>query len=278
MYERIIVPLDGSKLAEAALPYAEELAAKMDSYISLLSILVTDEVSEQQKYDAYLNKVAAVTRYHAQKYLGNGGGGEIKVLTVTRTGNPAEAIIEHASKVPFQLIVMASHGRSGLNRWAVGSVADKIVRADISQPVMLIRAKETRSDMREKRILKKALVPLDGSPGSEAVIPYISEIAAKLQMELTLLQIASAQDNRRGEIDKYLQDWCDHLGEEDIAARYKVSAGSVADEIIDIADEFAFDLVAMSTRGKTAVNLWSLGSVAQKVFLGGNTPLLLVKQ
>ncbi|MFH1647544.1 MAG: universal stress protein [Chloroflexota bacterium] len=278
MYERIIVPLDGSKLAEAALPYAEELAAKMDSYISLLSVLVTDEVSEQQKYDAYLMKVAEVTRYHAQKYIGNEGGEGIKVLTVTRTGNPAEAIIEHASKVPFQLIVMASHGRSGLNRWAVGSVADKIVRADISQPVMLIRAKETRSDMREKRILKKALVPLDGSPGSEAVIPYISEMAAKLQMELTLLQIASAQNNRKGEVDKYLQDWCDHLGGEDIAVRYKVSAGSVADEIIDIADELAFDLVAMSTRGKTAVNLWSLGSVAQKVFLGGNTPLLLVKQ
>src|SRR4030067_2826119 len=113
MYERIIVPLDGSKLAEAALPYAEELAAKMDSYISLLSILVTDEVSEQQKYDAYLNKVAAVTRYHAQKHLGNGGGGGIKVLTGTRPRTPAEALIERASKVAFQLIVMAHPGGAG---------------------------------------------------------------------------------------------------------------------------------------------------------------------
>ncbi len=278
MYERIIVPLDGSKLAEVALPYAEELAAKMGSYISLLTILASDEDHEREKYHMYIEEIAKVTKYHAEKYIEHEGGKPIKVLAVTRTGNPAEAIIKHASKVPFQLIVMASHGRSGINRWAVGSVADKVVRANISQPVMLIRAKECRSDIREKRILKKALVPLDGSTRGEVVIPYISKMASKLQMEITLLQVVPGKDHTYSSAEAYLQGVCGMLKDEGINVEYKVSVGSIADEIIDIADELAFDLVAMSTRGKTGVNLWSLGSVAQKVFLGGNTPLLLVKQ
>lgn len=278
MYERIIVPLDGSKLAEVALPYAEELAAKMDSYISLLSVLPSEEAGEHRKYQAYINKIAELTKFHAQKYIVNGGDGSVKVLTATRNGNPAESIIEYVNKVPFQLIVMASHGRSGINRWAVGSVADKVVRANISQPVMLIRAKESRSDIREKRILKKALVPLDGSTGSETVIPYISKMASKLRMELTLLQVMPENNHNAKDTEAYLQNWCAKLKDEAIIAGYKISVGSVADEIIDTADELAFDLVAMSTRGKNGLNLWSLGSVAQKVFLGGNTPLLLIKQ
>ena len=278
MYERIIVPLDGSKLAEVALPYAEELAAKMDSYISLLSVLPSEEASEHQQFQTYIKKIAEVTKFHAQKYTENGGSKSIKVLTATRTGNPAESIIEYANKVPFQLIVMASHGRSGVNRWAVGSVADKVVRANISQPVMLVRAKESRSDIREKRILKKALVPLDGSAGSEAVIPYITKMASKLHMELMLLNVKSKNNHDNGDSESYLQDWCIKLKDEAITAGYKVITGSVADKIIDTADELAFDLVAMSTRGKSGLNVWSLGSVAQKVFLGGNTPLLLVKQ
>jgi nucleotide-binding universal stress UspA family protein len=278
MYERIIVPLDGSKLAEAALPYAEELAAKMDSYISLLTVLAPEDAGKEVQFQAYLKKIAEVTRYHAEKYIANKGGGSIKVLTSTRMGNPAEEIIEYAAKIPYQLIIMASHGRSGLNRWAVGSVADKIVRANISQPVMLIRAKESRSDIREKRILKKALVPLDGSVGSEAVIPYITKMASKLQMEITLFEVIQKNNNASADAETYLHNWCSKLEKDGITASCNVSYGSVADQIINISDEFALDLVAMTTHAKTSLNFWTLGSEAQKVFLGGNTPLLLIKQ
>lgn len=278
MFDRIVIPLDGSKLAEVALPYAEELAAKIDSDIILLSVLESEEVQEYEKHQRYAKKITELTKYHAAKYSENGGGKEILVGAVTRTGNPAEAIIEYAGKGGFKLIIMASHGRSGVSRWAVGSVADKVVRSTIRQPVMLIRAKESRSDIREKRILKKALVPLDGSRGGETILPYISEIASKLEMELTFLQIVTRKNHNRADAEAYLQDVCDKLIDEGITVRYKVSSGIVADRIIDIADEFAFDLVAMSTQGRTGVSLWSLGSVAQKVFLGGNTPLLLVRQ
>ena len=278
MYNKIVVPLDGSKLAEVALPYAEEMAAKMGSDIILLTVLESDEPQEHEKQQMYTEKVAEVTRYHAAKYLGNGGSKAVKIAAATRTGNPAEAIIDYADKGDYTLIIMASHGRSGISRWAVGSVADKVVRAKARQPVMLIRAKESRSDVREKRVLKKVLVPLDGSPGGQTVIPFISKIASRLDMELTLLQVVSQNGDTTRNAETYLQDECRKLAEEGITSGYRVSKGTVADRIIDLADELAFDLVAMSTRGRTGVSAWPMGSTAQKVFLGGNTPLLLIKQ
>jgi nucleotide-binding universal stress UspA family protein len=175
------------------------------------------------------------------------------------------------------LVVLATHGRSGVGRWAVGSVADKVVRSTTRQPLLLIRAKGAHPDVRAKRILKKALVPLDGSTESEAVIPYISEIAHSLQMELTLFNVIPKGNGTFTSAEAYLRNWCQRLEEKGITAGYEVRVGAPADEIIDLADELASDMVAMSTRGKTAVNLWALGSVAQKVLLGGNTPLLLVR-
>ncbi|MFH1002720.1 MAG: universal stress protein [Chloroflexota bacterium] len=277
MYEKIVVPLDGSKLAEVALPYAEELGGKMGSDVTLLTVLASADIAEYEQYYQYAEKIVEVTRYHANKYH-NGSGKSVTVDTVNRTGYPAEAIMQYVSCLPFQLVVMASHGRSGVSRWAVGSVADKVVRATKSQSVMLIRANGSRSDIREKRILKKALVPLDGSLRSEAVIPYITKMAAKLDMELTLLQVLPQRNHSYEVAETYLQDTCKRLARKGVSAGYRVGLGPVADQIIDLADELALDLVAMSTRGVGSAKPWSLGSVAQKVFLGGNTPILLVKR
>ena len=281
MYEKIVVPLDGSKLAEVALPYAEELAAKMGSEIILLSVLESTEAREYQKHQIYTDRIVKVTKLHAKKYLEKSGEEVIKVGTATRVGNPAEGIVEYASKgqgsINCKLIIMATHGRSGIGRWAVGSVADKLVRATIKQPLMLIRAKGTRPDVRQKRILKKALVPLDGSTRSEGVIPYIREIASRLEMELNFLQVVPKTNRTYAEAEVYLQSVCSKLEDEGVSAKYRVGVGAAADEIIDFADELAIDLVAMSTRGRNSANLWPLGGVAQKVLLAGNTPLMLIR-
>ncbi len=125
---------------------------------------------------------------------------------------------------------------------------------------------------------KNIMVPLDGSAGSAIVIPHISKLAAKLEMELTLLYVVSPTNHAHANPEAYLQGECRRLEAEGIAAGYKVGGGAIAEKIIDLADELAFDLVAMSTHGRSGISLWSLGSIAEKVFLGGNTPLLLVKQ
>lgn len=279
MFEKIIVPLDCSKLAEAALPYAEELGAKMSSQIVLLSVIGSGDHEKLANYYSYIEKIREATVHYAGKYIENGVDSACEVTTVRRNGDPAGKIIEYAHNIDFPLIVMASHGQTGLSRWAVGSVADKVVRAGKTQAVMLIRGNDSRADIRDKRLLKKVLVPLDGSFQSESVIPYICNIALKLQMEVTLLRVVSRNGDSSTEATDYLDGVCGKVEDMlDIAIDYRVIEGPVAETIIDLADELTVDLVAMSTRGMNRSNPLSMGSVAQKVFLAGNTPLLLIRK
>jgi nucleotide-binding universal stress UspA family protein len=276
-YKKVVVPLDGSPLAEVALPYAEEIAGKSGSEIILLTILPSEGTDEYQNHYSYATKIAEATKRHVEKYVELSGKKDIKVGIATRSGNPAEGILDYVNKGYLNLIVMATHGRSGVSRWAMGSIADKVVRATMRQPLLLIRARGTHPDMRAKRILKKAVVPLDGSVESEAVIDYMLEIATNLQMELTLLQVVPKTNHTHADAEAYLHSICSQLEDKGITARYEVRVGAAADQIIDLADELASDMVAMSTHGRSAINLWPLGSVAQKVLLGGNSPLLLIR-
>jgi nucleotide-binding universal stress UspA family protein len=278
MYDKVIVPLDGSRLAEVALPYAEEIAGKVGCAIILLTVLESEEAQENREHHAYTTKIVEATRRHVEKYVHNPERNAINVGSATRVGNAAEGIIDYINSGTLDLIVMATHGRSGVSRWAMGSVADKVVRATTRQPLLLIRAnKGGFPDVRAKRILKKALVPLDGSRLSESVVPYVTALAQKLNMEITLLQITTKNNHTDTNAEDYLQGWCRRFEENGVSASYEIRAGAPADQIIDIADELVMDMVTMSTHGQNAINLWPLGSVAQKVLLAGSTPLLLIR-
>jgi nucleotide-binding universal stress UspA family protein len=277
MYTKIVVPLDSSPLAEVALPYAEEIAGKMGSDIVLLTVLPSEESKEVENHQAYSKKMVSTTKIQVKKYLEDKPDTKINISTATRTGNPAEGILNYADKGYPCLIVMATHGRSGLSRWAVGSVADKVVKATSKQPLLLVRAKGNHPDVRAKRILKQALVPLDGSAVSESVLPYISEIARNLEMQITLLRIIHKTEHNFTEVENYLRKICEKLAEQGIDAGYEVRIGNAAEQIINYADETATDLIAMTTRGQTPINMFSLGSVAQKILLDGDSPLFLVK-
>ena len=264
-------------MSEVALPYAEEIAGKMGSDIILLTVLPSEENSEIQNHLSYSKKIVHDTKIQVEKYCENRPEARINISTATRTGNPAEGILNYADKGYPCLIIMATHGRSGLSRWAVGSVAEKVVKATSKQPLLLVRAKGGHADVRAKRILKKALVTLDGSGISEAVLPYIGEIARHLDMELTLLRVVSKSENNFVEVETYLRKWCEKLGEQGVSAGYEVRIGNAADQIINYAEETTTDLIAMTTRGQTALSMFSMGSVAQKVLMDGNSPLFLVK-
>jgi len=274
-YKKVVVPLDGSPLAEVALPYAEELAGKIGSEMVLLSVLPSDEPEEYHSLNSYMEKTLDITMRQVQKY--SDGSKDCTICTATRVGNPAEGILDYVDKGNFCLVVMATHGRSGLSRWAVGSVADKVVRSTTRQPLLLIRAKGAHPDMRAKRIFKKALLPLDGTPESEAVMNVLTTIAARLKMEIILLRVLPKMTHALAEVETYLNGWCHRLEEAGVDSRYEVRIGAPADQIIDLADEAACDMVAMTTHSHMVGNMWPLGSIAQKVLLAGNTPLLLVR-
>ncbi len=270
----IVVPLDGSKLAEIALPYAEELGARTGSDIVLVEVVEYVD----QAYRSYLEKIVDLTKQQIKKYLVMPGCKDVEVYSQILNGNPAEAIVNFACEWDHNIIIMATHGRSGIGRWAVGSVADKVVRTVNTTPVMLIRGRKARPDIRQKRLFSQALVPLDGSLNSEAVIPYAGQLAKTLEMDLTLFHVLHQNNHNQEDAKSYLSNQCSELMRKGVNTSYKLRDGSAADEIINISDELAVDLVAMSTRGKGGISPWILGSVAQKILLGGSTPLMLVRQ
>jgi len=301
MYEKILVPLDGSELAEVALPYAEELAGRLGSEMILTTILSPGTGSDEgpsypHLHHVYLEKMIDIVKKDVQKARGEFTVKEPKVESVVLVGHPAEEIVDYASKENIDLIVMATHGRSGISRWTLGSVADKVVRA-AKEPVLLIRAKSGRVHAHKKGVLAKALVPLDGSEEGESAIPYIVELAARLKTEVILFQVLAPgyeimtargyesviypeqqMESDRAFARVYLAKVGARLKRRGVAVESEVRFGNAAEEIIRFADEMHVDLVAMSTRGRSGIERWVFGSVAERLLYQGNTPLLLVRE
>ena len=150
MYQKILVPLDGSKLAECALPYVEELAKGCGTEEVIL-VSVTERVQGYRVFDdstqlrgqRLVREAVGKKQEQAQRYLDRIAKAMkakgISVDTEVLLGDPAEEIVSYAKHPGCDIIIISSHGRSGISRWAYGSVADKIFRA-ICVPVLMVRA------------------------------------------------------------------------------------------------------------------------------------------
>ena len=156
MYEKIVVPLDGSKLAECVLPHVEELAKSCNTKEVIL-VTVTERIIGHTRVARFAQPIGPLPsepvlkipvaigkkQREGQRYLNRIAKGlqkkGIKVRVEVLLGNPAEEITSFAEHDSADLIVIASHGRSGLSRWAYGSVADKVFRASCA-PILMIRA------------------------------------------------------------------------------------------------------------------------------------------
>jgi nucleotide-binding universal stress UspA family protein len=295
MYEKILVTLDGSELAEIALPYAEELAGQLGSEITLLYVADPAVKHQDSMRQNYLQKMVEVTMDNASKYSNEPAADRgVKVKSVVLTGRPAENIVDYADKENIGLIIMATHGQSGFKRWALGSVADKVLRAT-TRPVELIRARTSHPDTKLNRKLNKVLIPLDGSGEGEAILPYIEELARMLGVKVILLRVLATgyatMDNYvplteqqmksdRALAAAYLNNLRTRLEEKGIATTTEERLSEWNDasaQIIQLADEVQVDLVAMTTHGRSGAGRQVFGSVADKVLHEGETPLLLVR-
>jgi nucleotide-binding universal stress UspA family protein len=305
MFKRILVPLDGSPLAEIALPYAEELTRHLGSEIILINVRGPSENPDKPEHRVYLSKMAAVTEQNIKKSPDVTRGEKVKVASAIigspGLSHPAEEIVDYAEKENISLIVMATHGRTGIRRWALGSTANKVARVS-KCPVLLIRA---AAGMAKNVHLDKILVSLDGSRQSEAVLPYIESLASKIKTEINLLNVVeplyhiypysaepgfyggsgivrvpySAEEMKPLKLvaEKYIQGVSDKLKEGGLKAIYKVKTGSAGEEIIKAEAEIHPEIVVMSTHGHSGFGRWEHGSVTDKVLHSGISPLLLVR-
>lgn len=304
MYKTILVPLDGSELAEGVLPYVKDLSRQTKAEISLLRI-VEPTLDELKKY-AKSNEMSTISskiKSQASKYFDkvsdylNAPG--IKITSNLVEGVPAVEIISEASKNPDTLIAMSTHGRSGVNRWLIGSVADKVVR-ESATPLLLIRPKE-RSPIASDPTLKRVIVPLDESKFSEQVLPDVIYLASALNLQVILARVTpSAMDYAKwntydgvnwpasdmSEIARnvdeaatsYLKATAQKLSRQKISnVEQRLLHGDAASEIINLAAHTQDSFVAMTTRGRTGLSRSVLGSVADRVVRHCEEPVLLIR-
>jgi nucleotide-binding universal stress UspA family protein len=150
MYERILVPLDGSKVGEAAMPYVEDLVSKL-SPATKVEVTLFQVVSTQYHWVVageatarvpYTDKEMEQIKRKATSYLNKAGKGLKSKGAVVKckveVGKAAEEILKATGDINADLVAMSTHGRSGLGRWAFGSVTDKVLRAGVA-PILIIR-------------------------------------------------------------------------------------------------------------------------------------------
>ena len=294
MYTRMLVPLDGSETAEKVLPYARALARSLKIPVELLAVIDIGLYAsgERARYrDTLLDAAIRRNQVYLQRVAKTfqGAGAEWTV----EGGAPEEAVITKAAENKGTLIAMATHGRSGLKRWLLGSIAEKVLRGT-GDPVLLVRANEeakTEGEATPNRII----VPLDGSELAESVLPTVVELAKALKLKIVLLQacsgkaIVSGYENYLGDLNEieavlkkeassYLDSRVEQLKREGLADVLPiVSEGEAAETIIELAKGAPNSFIAMGSHGRSGVRRWVLGSVTEKVVRHADNPVLVIR-
>jgi len=300
MYRKIVVPLDGSELAEGILPHVGELIRERDSQVYLLSIVPTmrgvlppvvdwrPKGEEQQRVEQelreYLRKVAQRLEPVAAE-----------VQIHVRFGRPADEVLAFAEDVEADLIAMTTHGRSGIRRWIFGGVAEQVLRAALC-PVLLVRAGAEPPRTAYRRIL----VPLDGSELAEQALPYLKALIQRGETRIFLVSVLTTGLGERTvalltsyppglqlsttalhyaevELKRYLRSVATVLRDHGAITHVEVRQGSPADEVLTYAADVEADLIGMTTHGLSGLSRWVYGNVAAKVLQGAHCPVLLVR-
>jgi nucleotide-binding universal stress UspA family protein len=292
MLDKILVPLDGSELAEVSIWYVEGFAGRLRSSVTLLMVLTPEEHLSRYMYDCYMKEMVKRIAANAKERGKLKADEEIKVDYKILQGDPAEVITDFANKARMDLIVMSTQGRSGIRRWALGDVANKVLRAT-AKPVMLIRAKGAKSDV-YKKTLNKVLVPVGGHKKNELILKYVTYMANALDLKVTLFhtwdkdvdgiyfnEVALKRlRQRKKRSEAYLKKMEETMKSKGVKVDsiFKPSmADGTADEVIELAEKGNYSMVAMSTSGRSTVGRWLFGSYAEKVLQDGSTPLFLIR-
>lgn len=267
--ERIMVPLDGSALAEYALPIAELLARRVDGRIDLMSVASgrvgdTGEPAESRSAtEAYLNRLAETLRERG-----------VKADISMRSGNIPEEIGRHGIESNADVIVMATHGRSRVERLLGRNIATAVVR-QTELPVLVVRPTDTWTS--RHTAFKKLLVSLDGSVDSEEVLPSARILARYFDSTIVLLAVPEAE-SEVPRLQQYLESVSTALGEIGITAETRVTGSGASRTITNVAESEGCDLIMMATRGRGAPEQIDVevGSVTESVVLSAHCPVWAV--
>jgi nucleotide-binding universal stress UspA family protein len=296
MFEHILVPLDGSSLAECVLPHAVAVAQAFGARLTLLRVLEREQtparIQSVDPLDWHIRKAEAEA--YLEGMVGRLQESGLQVERVLLEGQAAERIIEFVYDSDVDLIILSSHGRSGLSGWNVSSIVQKIIlRAYIA--VMIVRAYQAvPGDLAGLRY-RRLLVPLDCSRRAEYVLPLVTNLARFHDSEVLLAHVVTRPqmpgwaplseedmelanritERNRTEADKYLEQCRSRLSVD--SRVHLLVSDNAAETLHELAEREKVDLVVLSAHGYSGGTRWPYGSMVINFIGYGTTPLLIVQ-
>jgi nucleotide-binding universal stress UspA family protein len=282
----ILVPLDGSELAARAMPVAEELARQLGGELQLVQVLpfpvmpymATAQYMPGEIYDEIAGEQVGLAQKNLERFAATAREhGVSKVSIYIERGETAATLLEMTVSLGSRLVVMTTHGRTGLSRFVLGSVADRLVRGG-AVPVVLVRSFPTGGPSAD---LKRVLVPLDGSSLAEKALDFTLELAGAVVHEITLLTVVDPRhaSDALPQAEAYLQVVRDRsigpLSGRDCQVICRVLPGSPADLIIESAEADG-KVVIMTTHAEAGIGRLTVGSTTDRVLRDGRSPLLML--
>ncbi len=297
MYKRMLVALDGSKIAEVVFSYARELSGRLGMDLDLLHVCTDEEAPQLPMCQAYIEHMAETLKAQSEEIRSQAGSGKKSMKSIAKTvvGYPAEEILKYADENNIDTIMLATHGRSGIRRWGLGSVAEKVIH-EAKVPVWLIPAGLHQDILYDKMPQRSLLVPLDGSKLAEEVIPHVIDLAKQRGVKTTVALInvskpvtvkLSAEDKEligqdvesmqtTGEV--YLKKIAGRIRDAGLETEYEQLVGDPAEEIVRYAAAYQPMLIVMSTHGRSGFSRFVFGSVTENVLHRlQKTPMFLIR-
>jgi nucleotide-binding universal stress UspA family protein len=297
MFKHLLVPLDGSRLAEAALPAAAYLARTLGASVTLIHVIERN-APQTVHGERHLTDAAAAQKY-IDEVAARAFPPEVRVeghVHTSEVSEVARSIVEHAGEFAPDLIVMCTHGGGGLKKFLVGSIAQQVV-AQGHTSVLLITP--TEEDEAPELNIRRLLIPLDGDPAHEMGIAVATDLAKACAADLYLLTVVPTLDTLSGEraaagrllpgttsallqireeeAEASLRQHMARLQAGGLAVAAEVTRGDPAKCIVRTAGEASADVIVLGTHGKAGMDAFWQGSVAPKVAGQSRVPVLLVR-
>jgi nucleotide-binding universal stress UspA family protein len=302
MFDTILVPLDGSQMADCVLPHVVAIARSFDAEIVLLHMLEKNQAgASAQLFDLLnwqINKTRAALHLEKTKALFQESG--IRMRTMVMEGLVAEGITEYAQNQGVNLIILSSHGRHGLTRWGISSTTHKIILS-AQTSLLVVRAHQYgvhAGELSATPLYQRILVPLDGSQRAENVLPIITQLARFHKSQVHLVQVvqtpemarqmpAAREDidlasrvvaRNREEAGRYLEQMKSRSYLEDISVQtHLIHSENAAAALHQLVEQEHVDMVALSAHGYSGNHQWPYGSIVNNFILYGKAPLLIVQ-
>lgn len=302
MFKTILVPLDGSQLADCVLPHVVAIARPFDSEITLLRMLEkTQAGTSAQLFDLVnwqINKTRATL--YLEKIKAQIQREKTRVQTTVIEGLVADGITEYAHSHGIKLIVLSSHGRNGLTRWGISSITQKIIMS-AQTSLLIVRAHQDgihSDELSERPLYRRILVPLDGSQRAENVLPIVTQLAQFHRSQIHLVQIIQTPEMARQmpptredvdlsnrivsrnqeEAGRYLEQLKSRSFLEGLTIQiHLITSDNTAVALHQLVEQENIDMVALSAHGYSGIHQWPYGSMVNNFVQYGKVPLLVVQ-